>query len=370
MKQVLTILIPLIMVGAIVAFIFMNQHEPILVGYVSGTTGTLSETGVDGRNAFLLRINEANDAGGIDGRMIETMVLNDENDPEKVAEVHDTFEAAGVHFIIGHIISGLDMAVLKEAQSEDKLIMSASMSSANMDGIDDQFIRIAGSYAGQVEHLSKYMYETDGIASVSVIYDLRNQAYAEGFYLKLIEMFPGSVISGYAITGEPGEADGIVKAISQDAPDAVLMITPAVETAKYCQMMDVSGLEMDKYSVSWSMTNDLFTNGGNSVDGLKIVYVPYEDSYQQNYDAFVDRFVEAYGYEPSSICFNTYEITSMFVEALNEVDQIQVDTVKDAMIHMTYDGLSAQIYMDEFGDRVQHYTIYEVMDGTFVDIEQ
>lgn len=358
------------MVATIAAFILLNHNSPIKVGYVSGTTGSLSETGVDGRNAFLLRIKEANEAGGIDGRMIETMVQNDENDPEKVPEVHDAFEEAGVEFIIGHIISGLDMSVLEEAKSEDKLIMSASMSSANMDGIDDNYIRIAGSYAGQVEYMSNYMYDVDGIDSVSVIYDMRNQAYAEGFYLTMIDMFPGKVINGYPITGEAGEEEGVVEAILADNPQAVLMITPAVETATYCQLLDVSRLQASKYSVSWSMTNDLYTNGGSSVEGVKIVYVPYENAYQENYDAFVQRFIDEYGYEPSSICFNTYEITSMFIEALRMVDTIDVNSVKEAMIGMEYQGLTDLIYMDEYGDRIQHYTMYEVIDGEFVDIVQ
>lgn len=367
MKKYIT-LFSIIIILVVLVFVVTSRKEPLKIGYVSGTTGSLSEVGVDGRNSFLLKIKETNEAGGINGHMIETIIKDDENNPELVPLVHDAFDDEGVHFIVGHIISALDSAVLEEAKDDNKLILSASMSSALMDGIDDNFIRLASSYTGQVYHINDYMEDVDHIQSLSVIYDLRNATYTEGFYKVLSSVFEGDIY-GYPINADDEVADIILNQIASQPTDGILLLSPASVTSQACQIMPNHDIDMEKYSFSWSMTNDLFEDGGNTVEGLKLVYVHYAEDYEGKYDAFRRRFIEEYDYEPSSICYNTYEMTSLLIESLEATDSFEPEVIKDYILNNSFDGLLGSISIDSYGDRIQTFAMFEVQDGEFIVID-
>lgn len=358
----------IILILTAVLLVIFKEKEPIRIGYSSGTTGMLSEVGVDGRNSFLLKVKEVNDAGGIAGRKIETYIMDDANDPTTIPAIYEEFDTLNVHLIIGHIISALDEAVLEQAKG-NKLIMSASMSSATMDAIDDNFIRLSSSFSGQVQHISQYMNEIDHIDSLAVIYDLRNRTYTEGFYNEMTAFFEGSVI-GYTI-GEASDIsyEEILKDIISKDIQGILMLTPANETAKICQLIDKEELELSRYSVSWSMTNDLFEEGGKSVNGTKIVYVKATEGYTEKYEAYRQRFIDEYGYEPSTICFNTYEVTSLLFDAIETSGSTDIDVLKKLILNSTSEGLLGDIIIDEFGDRQQNFTMFNVLDGEFIPIE-
>ncbi len=352
----------------VITFFVTKGEETILIGYSSGTTGMLSEFGVDGRNAFLLKVKEVNENGGINGKLIDTLILDDKNDPNEISVVHNKFKEKEVNFIVGHIISALDEALLEEAKDKTKLILSASISSAKMDGIDDQFIRLTSSYAGQVKHISNYMYDIDNIKSLTVVYDLRNKAYTEGFYNMLREVYDGEII-GYSIADQEDLSETVIDKIKDNPTEGILMLTPANVTAILCQLIDINEMKLAKYSVSWSMTNDLFEDGGKSVDGMKLVYVKPTDEYTDDYEDFRQRFINEYDYEPSSICFNTYEATTVLIEALINTKSLDVGKIKNEIIGNTYKGLLGDIVVDNYGDRQQPFIMFEVKDGQFIPLE-
>ena len=364
-KTIVALFAFVLLVG--IAVVFRNSifRKALDVGYASGTTGMLSEVGVDGRNAFLLRIDEINDSGGVNGVKINPIVMNDENTAEGVTRVHQVFDRKQVHFVVGHILSSLDEAVLTEAQKKTKLLLSASMTSPRMDNLDDYFIRIASSYIGQVNHICSHMTTVDHIDSLTVVYDTRNKSYSEGFFHALEDRFPGS-IKGYAVgTGE--EAISVIRDRFASQPtEGLLMITPANLTALMCQTLKVLDIDTKQYTVSWSMTNDLFSDGGSAVEGLKIVYLKPDEGYEEKYEAFRSAFLARYGYEPSTICFSTYEITSLLIEAIARTGSTDVDVVRHYLLDRQFEGLYGDIHINAYGDREQAFAMYQVSGESFV----
>lgn len=357
-----------IVVFALVAYLIFRPTPALKIGYVSGTTGALAEVGVDGRNAFLLKIEEVNSEGGINGQMIEPVVLNDQNDPEQVPVVHEEFDEEEVRFIVGHIISSLDEAVLLEAK-KDKLILSASMSSAKLDGIDDNFVRLTSSYANQVAVLSDYIWSVKGVGSLTVVYDRRNAAYAQGFYETLSEIYPGTVVHGIAVDGETDFSKDVIDEMLSQPTDGIVMITPSLTTATLCQLLDQKDMDVQRFGVSWSMTNELFKEGGQTVNGLELVYIDLADEYATAYTSFRNKFIEAYGYEPSTICYNTYEAISVMVEAIEASGDLTVSDVKGHLVNREFSGLWDDILIDPYGDRQQEFYMYQAYNGQFNKID-
>jgi branched-chain amino acid transport system substrate-binding protein len=81
--------------------------EPIKIGQLSDLTSTFTAWGVQVRDGMALAAQEINDAGGVNGRMIEIVVQDSENDPDAAATAWDRLIEEGVVAIGGILSSGV-----------------------------------------------------------------------------------------------------------------------------------------------------------------------------------------------------------------------------------------------------------------------
>lgn len=90
--------------------------EPIKIGLLTSFTGPFTPWGVQVRDGMLLAAAEINAAGGVDGRMIEIVQGDDQNDADAASEAFERQVEDGVVAIGGIISSGVGapMAALAE----------------------------------------------------------------------------------------------------------------------------------------------------------------------------------------------------------------------------------------------------------------
>jgi branched-chain amino acid transport system substrate-binding protein len=94
------------------------SDEPILIGQLSDLTSTFTPWGVNVRDGMALAAQEINDAGGVDGRMIEIVVQDSENNGEVAATAWDRLVEEGVVAVGGILSSGVSPTVGPLAESD------------------------------------------------------------------------------------------------------------------------------------------------------------------------------------------------------------------------------------------------------------
>ena len=82
-------------------------QEPIKIGQLSDLTSTFTAWGVQVRDGMALAASEINAAGGVNGRMIEIVVQDSENDPDAAATAWDRLVEEGVVAVGGILSSGV-----------------------------------------------------------------------------------------------------------------------------------------------------------------------------------------------------------------------------------------------------------------------
>ncbi len=90
--------------------------EPILIGLLTSFTGPFTPWGVQVRDGMLMAAEEINAAGGVNGRMIEIVQGDDQNDADAASDAFERQVEDGVVAIGGIISSGVGapMAALAE----------------------------------------------------------------------------------------------------------------------------------------------------------------------------------------------------------------------------------------------------------------
>jgi branched-chain amino acid transport system substrate-binding protein len=93
-----------------------GSSEPIKIGQLSDLTSTFTPWGLNVRDGMALAAQEINDAGGVDGRMIEIIVEDSENDGDIGVDRFERLVEEGVVAVGGILSSGVGAPVAATAE--------------------------------------------------------------------------------------------------------------------------------------------------------------------------------------------------------------------------------------------------------------
>lgn len=88
-----------------------QTKDPIRIGVPTALTGTYAQLGDEAKRAIEFAVDEANAAGGIDGRKVEVRYLDTEAKPELARQQGEKLALSGFNLLIGSIASGEGLAM-------------------------------------------------------------------------------------------------------------------------------------------------------------------------------------------------------------------------------------------------------------------
>jgi len=85
--------------------------EPIKIGSLTSLTGPFTSWGIHASAGMQLAVDEINEAGGVDGRMLELVIVDDQSDAEEASIQLERLHEEGVVAVAGTISSGVAGAI-------------------------------------------------------------------------------------------------------------------------------------------------------------------------------------------------------------------------------------------------------------------
>lgn len=134
---------------------------------------------------------EINQTGGIDGKLVEIKIANDDNDPEWARKIAKSFVAdRQVLAVIGHNSSRTSLAAAPIYQAGKLVQISPTSVARDLTRIGDYILRTTPSTRGMANSLARYTTETARQAKVAICHDSQSPAsksFKEEFTLALFE---------------------------------------------------------------------------------------------------------------------------------------------------------------------------------------
>lgn len=357
MKKLVCIILCILLVGC--------SNQPIKIGFTAGLTGILADEAIATRNGYLLAIEEINEAGGINGRLIEPIVKDDESSNDTLYLVNQTFNEEDVHLIVGPFISSSEPEVRRAMTEFNHLFVSPSIATSNLSDEDDNFYRVIGDNHIMAKSLYDLVLKTD-IKSVVIVQDTDNLALTEVLSEDLTKYLIGSNIDflGSIDLSASTDLDEIVDAIKFANPDGVLFLAGSVNVAKLLQKMDLRDLNVNKYVSTWALSTELIKNAGLTSEG--VYGVGFYDAYSN--DSRILEFREAYlnrfNTQPASTSLLAYDAVYLLKQGLENADSENVEDVKAALDNISSsEGVTGQFELNEYGDAIRPYTHLIIIDG-------
>jgi branched-chain amino acid transport system substrate-binding protein len=249
--------------------------ERILLGQSVALTGPAAELGIQMRNGAKTYFDHINAQGGVHGRKIELLTLDDGYEPtrtapntKKLIEEHKVFALFGY---VGTPTSSAALPIFTEA----KVPFFGAFTGAELlrQPFNRYVFNVRASYYDETDKIVEQVVSTGG-KNIAVFY--QNDAYGQAG-LKGVEIAMTKRSMKISATGtvERNTVDvgGAVKGIGAAAPDAVVMIGAYKACAAFIRQMKQAGSASTFYNVSFVGAKALADELGKEGPGVAISQV-------------------------------------------------------------------------------------------------
>jgi len=244
----------------------------IVIGQSTPLTGSNAELGNDIRNGALAYLQKVNDAGGVHGRRIELVTLDDGNTvPRAEANTKKLVEEQGVFALFGYPSATLSRPALPFVDKHKVPFLGPFTGADPMRVFNKHVYNMRASYADELEKIVEH-YSTFGIKRFSVVYydDPVGKENLTAVERALKKRNLADVSRGIFKDRQKPDIDGGLKDVMKGNPEVVILTTLYKHTADFIRAAQKAGLGAQMVSNSFPGASPLGKELGKSGAGVTI----------------------------------------------------------------------------------------------------
>ncbi len=323
------------------------------IGGIGPVTGPAAAYGSAVMNAAQIAVDEINEAGGVNGAMLEFNPQDDEHDAEKSVNAYNTLKDWGMQMLLGSVTSAPCIAVKAEALNDNMFLLTPSGSAIECISDADNAFRVCFSDPAQGTASAQYIGENGLATKVAAIYD-SSDVYSSGIYANFkaeAANQPFEIVAEEAFTAD-SKTDFTVQLQKAKDAGAELVFLPFYYNE--ASLVFTQAAAMD-YAPLWfgvdGMDGILSVEGFDTslAEGVMLLTPFAADAQDEKTVNFVAKYQELYNEVPNQFAADAYDGIYIIKAALEQsgatpdMDASTIcDLVKGAMTEITVDGLTGE----------------------------
>ncbi|MBP5996624.1 MAG: branched-chain amino acid ABC transporter substrate-binding protein [Azonexus sp.] len=331
--------------------------KPVIVvklGHVAPMTGSQAHLGKDNESGARLAIEELNAQGlEIGGAKVSFELLgeDDQADPKQGSIVAQKLVDAKVAGVIGHLNSGTTIPASK--LYSDAGIPQISGSATNPKYTQQGFktaFRVMANDVQQGKALGEFAAK-QGVKTVAVVDD--RTAYGQGLadeFKKAAEAAGIKVVATEYTNDKATDFKAILTKIKSTKPDLVFYGGMDAQGGPMAKQMKELGIKAKFLGGDGVCTPEFMKLGGEATEGnfCSLPGMPLEKLAKG--PEFKDKFNKKFGMEIQLYAPYVYDAVMVMADSMKRADSVDPAKYLPAVGQTKYDGVTATIAFDEFGD--------------------
>ena len=300
------------------------SEDRILFGQSAAFSGPAKELGINMRLGILAAFNEANERGGIHGRLLELQSLDDAYEPEDaIVMTRNLIEQQQVFALIGAVGTPTSRSATPIARAAEVPYIAPFTGAAFLrDNEWDNIINLRASYAQETEEMVARLTSDLGISRISVLY--QNDSFGRAGFRGAVQALERRGMEPTSIGIYPRNTTAVKTALldlRQGDPEAVIMIGAYEPVARLISWARRTEMDAVFMTVSFVGSNALAQELGPDGAGVLVTQVvpfPEDDSLRIVHaylDALANHDPEA---EPGFVSLEGYLAGRLVITALQE----------------------------------------------------
>ena len=215
-----------------------NQNS-ILFGQSSALSGNAQYLGTNMRKGILSAFNEVNKTGGIYGRQLKLISLDDAYEPEKAIEnTRKLINKHKVFALIGGVGTPTSRAVIPIV-SEESIPYIGPFTGAQILRDQKNVINVRASYQQEIQHIVGQLTKDLNIKRISILYqdDSYGRAGLQGLEMALKKKNMSIASQGVYLRNTTAVKTALLEIMAQN-PEAVVIVGAYLPTARFIELAD------------------------------------------------------------------------------------------------------------------------------------
>lgn len=372
-RTVLLIVLMIASVSLIFAAGAAEEQSVIKIGVAGAHSGDLASYGLPTVNAVKLVADKINAQGGIDGKMIEVVVEDDQCKPEIATNTAAKLVGEKVIAVVGHICSGATKAALDIYRESGIPTISPSATSPSLTKSGDypNFLRTIAPDDAQAVLQVEFAIGKLGAKKIAVLHDKGD--YGKGladFAKEAIDASSSAdVVLFEGVT--PGAVDysAVINKIAQSGADTVIYGGYHPEAAQIVGEMRSKGMKLAFIGGDGVKDDTFIAVAGKNADGVYATAPVDTTSNPIAIEAAAEHVAE-YGEEYGAFFLNAYAAAQALLNAIDAANSTDYDAIMSALTSEYVETPLGNISFDEKGDAIGvGFSVYQVKNGKFSQLD-
>lgn len=299
----------------------------IRFGQSAPLTGSLAQVGLAFRDATRAVFGEVNAQGGVDGRKLELITLDDENRSERTGtNVKLLASAHRVAGLFGFVGAGAHRAGARAAAAEGlPYIAAASGAQELRAGTLPWIYNMRASHVDEIEAVVRHM-KRIGLNRISLVFEYNSEGWeVRDALVAMIEKSGDRVASMSSLDKEGSDfsLSGAVSTVLAGKPQTILLGADSAASARFVTTARQAGFTGTFYTLSNVGGTALIDKLGPQAVGLSVTQVvPFPWTHSTRVGRDFQAFCVRTKTEPSFASMEAYLASTLLVSALRRVREL------------------------------------------------
>jgi len=341
--------------------------QNIKIGFNVPLTGFAAADGKSALNGAELAIEQANAAGGVNGKMLELVVYDDQASPkESVPIALKLIEKDKVSMAISGSYSGATRAAAGQFQEAKVPYISAYAIHPDITRAGDYVFRT--SFVGEVQgRAGALLIGKDlGLKRVAVI-TLKNdfgKSLAAGFK-EAAGKFGVEIVSEYEYSIKDRQFGPIVSKVKSDAPDAIYASGYFFTAGPLVSQLRAAGITVPIIGQEGYDSQKFIDIAGAASEGVLITTSLNRDSDEEETKSFIASFEKKSGQKVDMVAASAHTAVKVAVAALKAAGDMDMAALRDAIAATKLTASTGKISFNALGEVRKDVQVQVVKDGNW-----
>jgi branched-chain amino acid transport system substrate-binding protein len=296
-----------------------GPQQVIRIGEYGSLSGSEATFGQGVHNGIQLAIDQANQAGGIEGRRLE-LVTKDEKGELKLVQktVEELIQKDNVIAIIGEVASHRSLIAAPIAQKHKVPMVSPSSTNPKVTEIGDHIFRVCfiDSFQGQV--MAQFAYKQLHVRNVAILRD-KSSDYSRDladYFSQAFKKLGGRITNDQEYTSGDIDFKEQLVQIRRDKPQAIYIPGYYSEVGLIARQARQLGIEATFLGGDGWDSTKLFQIGRDAIKGSYFSNHFSAQSPNEHVQRFVRAYRERFAKNPDGLAAGGYDAAMFIIEAL------------------------------------------------------
>jgi branched-chain amino acid transport system substrate-binding protein len=349
-----------------------GTSNEIVIGHVAPLTGDIKTFGESTRNGFQLAIDEANQAGGLLGRPIRTVITDDKNDPTEASNAATKLiNQDRIRYLVGSVSSKCSIPLSEIAQSNRVVMITPTSTNPKVtvseDGTRKDFVfRACFTDPFQGAAGARIAREQFRAQRVAVLYDVGND-YVKGlaeFFRDAFTRAGGEVVAYLSYAKDDVDFSAVLTKVKAAGPDLVFIPDYYNKVGLIAKQARQTGITAQLLGGDGWDSPDMIQIAGDAIEGGVFTnhYSPQDP--RPEVQTWVAKYEARFGGKPDALATLAYDATLLLMEAIRRAGADDPVMVRDALAGIRdYRSVSGSITFDAQGNPVKSVAVLQYRSG-------